>query len=235
MFTVIIAVKDCELWLPRTLNSLVSQTFSDWECLISVNGTNEKTLKIAKSIRDSRFTVISSPVANKSLAINRALVKASKEWICILDADDLWRKDKLEMQYKELHSSTKVDILGTQLVYIDENDLPSGDSPKLPLHHHEIVEWLTSNNNSIANSSVCYRKKLHDIVGYYDPEMFGVEDYDMWKRCARSNLVFSNLKEDLLLHRIHRNSSYNSGLRQKRMKVLVDSVDQAHKQIRSET
>jgi len=182
-------------------------------------------------MKDSRFSVISSPIANKSLALNRAIVKASREWVCILDADDLWREDKLEKQHKRLSSVPRVDVLGTQLLYINENDNPAGISPKLPLHHHEIVDWLSANSNSIANSSVCYRRELHDRVGYYDPEMFGVEDYDLWKRCSRSNVVFSNLEEDLLLHRIHKASNYNSGVRQKHTKVLVDSIDQSHRQI----
>ena len=128
-----------------------------------------------------------------------------------------------------------VDILGTQLAYINERSQRAGESPKLPLHHDSMVEWLKNDNNPVANSSVCYRKDLHDKVGYYDPELFGVEDYDIWKRCSRRGAIFSNLNEEFLLHRIHKTSSYNSATKQTYMKNLVDSIDRAYKQIEKAT
>lgn len=232
MFTIIMAAKDSERWIFQTIVSLINQTYEDWQCIISVNGSSDRTLEIAESLSDTRFSTIISGIPNKSLALNRAILKAKREWICILDTDDLWEKDKLEKQYKKLSSDLTIDVLGTQMLYINEDNIQHGVSPKLPLTHQEIVSWLFANSNSVANSSVCYRKDLHDRVGYYDPEMFGVEDYDMWKRCARNNIRFSNLDESLLLHRIHKNSNYNSGMRQKSTKALLDSIDHTHRQIR---
>jgi hypothetical protein len=84
---------------------------------------------------------------------------------------------------------------------------------------------LNSQKNPIANSSVVYKKSIHDKIGYYDPEKFGIEDYDMWKRAKRAGLTFKNLNEKLLLHRIHSTSNFNSTNRQKILKKFVDEID----------
>lgn len=231
MMTVIIAAKDSEKWLPRTIESLKSQIYEDWECILSVNGSSDKTLDIASSLNDSRFCVINSEVSNKSSALNRALMLSKREWILILDADDLWDVNKLSKQLSFLTMNKHIDIVGTQMTYIDENDNEILGAPSLPLFHDEIVCNLIANNNSIANSSVCYRKSIHDKVGYYDTEMFGVEDYDMWKRCARWGMKFANLNEKLFYHRLHKGSNYNSRARQTQLKHLVDAIDHTHRRM----
>jgi glycosyltransferase involved in cell wall biosynthesis len=223
MITVIIAAKDADKWLQKTIDSLVSQSFKDWECIVSVNGSSDSTESLAKSINDSRFKTIVSEIPNKSLAVNRAILESSRDWICILDADDLWTTNKLSDQvaYLKIHN---VDIVGTQLSYINERDELIPNAPILPSSHDSCVDWLHTRKNPIANSSVMYKKSLHDIVGYYDPEKFAVEDYDMWMRSMRANLTFANLDKKHLLHRIHKDSNYNSTTKQKICKILVDEV-----------
>lgn len=233
MISVIIAAKDSAKWIQKTLSSLKNQTFTDWECIISVNGSSDETLDICHEQNDSRFSVIYSDIPNKSLAVNRAIQQTKREWISILDADDLWHEDKLSIQSRAIDS--KIDILGTQMRYIDEFDKTIVGAPQLPNKHEECIEQLLSNNNPIANSSVLYRKSIHDFVGFYDPELFGVEDYDMWKRCGRAGMKFLNLNEQLLFHRLHKNSNFNSANRQQHYKMLVDSVDDFHRNIRSVT
>jgi len=224
MISVIIAAKDCEKWIQRTVQSLLEQEFHDWECLISVNGSSDRTEEIARSFDDRRFRVITSDIPNKSLAVNRALVNSSRDLICILDADDLWHPTKLGKQYLSIIDS-KIDILGTQMVYIDENENEIMNTPHLPTDHDSCVSSLMKRENPIANSSVMYRKSLHDKVGYYDPEMFAVEDYDIWMRSMRAGLRFSNLKEKLLFHRLHGQSHYNSTNKQQICKHLVDEIN----------
>lgn len=227
MVTVIIAAKDCQKWLPITLDSLLSQTYKDWECIISVNGSSDQTEEIARSTssNDKRFRLIVSDIPNKSLAVNRAIIQSKKDWISILDADDLWHPEKLQSQIDFVSNNSHVDILGTQLSYIDELGELLKNSPLLPTAHDECVSWLNNQNNPIANSSVMYKKMLHDRVGYYDPEKFAVEDYDMWMRCMRADMKFKNMENQLLLHRIHKSSSFNSTKKQSICKNLVDETN----------
>ena len=227
MVTVIIAAKDCEKWLQLTIDSLLAQSYEDWECLISVNGSTDLTLDIASSINDVRFRTICSEIPNKSLALNRAIIKSKRDLICILDADDLWHKEKLEKQICSMNLCS-VDILGTQMTYINANGEFLHQAPVLPITHDECIDWLNSHNNPIANSSVIYNRTIHDKIGYYDPEKFAVEDYDMWMRSKRAGLKFKNLDVCLMSHRLHQRSHFNSSAKQHVSKRLVDEIDYFH-------
>lgn len=225
MVTVIIAAKDSEQWIEETFSSLLAQTFEDWECIVSVNGSSDRTEMIAKNITDRRFSLVTSEIPNKSLAVNRALIKSSRDWICILDSDDIWDARKLEKQLA-FSKTSKADVIGTQFSYINVDTFDSDiQAPKLPTDHENCVMWLNQRSNPIANSSVMYKKELHDIVGYYDPEKFAIEDYDMWMRSKRAGVRFSNLNEILMKHRLHPSSHYNSSRRQQIYKSMVDEID----------
>ena len=229
--TVIIAAKDSEKWISKTVQSLMQQDFENWECIFSINGSSDTTLEIARSFckNDDRFIELTSNIANKSLAVNRAIIQSRADLIAILDSDDLWHPNKLTNQTHFLQCNSDVDILGTQILYIDENDAAIPSAPLLPLSNDDCVKWLLSENNPIANSSVLYRKSIHDKVGFYDPEKFAVEDYDMWMRAKRAGLIFANTEKFHLMHRLHKHSSYNSANKQGLYKRLVDDIDKAFK------
>lgn len=226
MFSVIMAAYNAEKYISQTLDSLICQSFRDWECLIVVNGSTDSTEDISNSYskRDHRIKVLKLGFANKSCALNRAIISCNTPLISILDADDLWHPDKLAVQVDMMKNSS-FDILGTQMSYIDDQGNTRGEAPFLPLRHEDCLQWLTTKSNPIANSSVVYKRQIHDIVGYYDPEKFAVEDYDMWMRSARARLRMGNCRESLLMHRIHSSSNYNSTNRQQRMKNLVDATN----------
>lgn len=222
--TVVIAAKDCEMWLEDTIASLLNQTHKDWDCIISINGSSDRTEVIARNLKDPRISVLNSRIPNKSLALNRAIITSKSDWISILDADDLWHEDKLKTQVSFV-TENAVDIVGTQMLYIDSNGTHFPNAPKLPNTHEECIAWLNSGNNPIANSSVLYRRSIHDVVGYYDPERFAVEDYDMWMRSKRANLKFSNIEHSLMLHRLHMKSHFNSTTKQANHKSVVDQLN----------
>lgn len=222
--TVIIAAKDAEKWLPQTLQSLLTQTHNGWQCIISVNGSSDRTHEIAESTGDSRIRVIVSNIANKSCAVNRAIISCTTPLVSILDADDLWLPNKLETQLSAMKGSS-LSVLGTQMIYIDEFGNKSSNAPTLPLESEECYKWLMSKNNPLANSSVMYRREIHDLIGYYDPEKFAVEDYDMWMRAMRAGIRMGNCEDRMLLHRLHSSSSFNSSNKQKAMKHLVDEIN----------
>lgn len=228
MISIIIAAKDAERWIQKTIDSVLNQSYKDWECIISVNGSLDETENISRSIQDKRFKIITNEIPNKSLALNRAIIGSKYDIICVLDADDLWHPKKIESQLKlMLEKNSNIDILGTQLIYIDENEKELSGSPKLPISNEECVQWLKDRNNPIANSSVMYKKSLHDRVGYYDPEIF-VEDYDLWIRSMRNKIKFYNTQDSYLLHRIYKKSYFNSSSKQIDYKNLVDEINKLY-------
>ena len=218
------AVKDAERWIQKTLNSLIQQSYEDWECIISLNGSSDSSEQICKSIVDNRFVLIKSDLPNKCVALNDAIKVSKRDMLCILDSDDLWHIDKLKLQLKKLETNN-VDICGTGLTYIDENDNElTSRAPTLPCSDYECKVSLLNCVNPIANSSVLYYKNIHDKVGLYDTYFNGVEDYELWKRCLKNNLSFLNLEEKLLLHRIHNTSNFNSTEKQRLLKQEIDNL-----------
>lgn len=232
MFTVLIAAHNADKHIEETLKSLVGQQYQDWQCIVITNGCIDRTGEIVESYQsqDNRISRLDFKFANKSAALNAGVIAASTEWIAILDADDLWTSDKLKLQHNFLSKNQDIEVLGTQLQYIDINSLSLPKSPVLPTAAKDIVNNFNSGNNAIANSSVVYRRDLHRKFGYYDIELFGVEDYDWWKRLSRNNVNFQNLKESCLLHRIHSSSNFNASNKQQLYKQIVDQIDEIHRQ-----
>lgn len=233
MFSIIIATKDSEKWIEQTINSLIKQTYTEWECIFSLNGSSDSTKDICEKfcLIDKRFKIIEHNFANKSSALNRALNIIKFNWVCILDSDDLWLPNKLEYQKNFIKNNKNIDIIGTQMQYIDSKNIFLSNTPHLPIENDNIIGMLNKNINPIANSSVCYRKEIHDIVGFYDTECY-VEDYNMWKKCKRFNLKFSNLNEVLMLHRVHAESNFNSTKKQDDSKKIVDFIDEIRENFR---
>lgn len=230
MFSVIVTAHNSEKYICETLESLLDQTFKDWECLIVENGSSDSTEKvIEKYLLNPKFKLIKlTNIANKSAALNEGIFQSKYDWISILDSDDLWTKNKLELQSLFINNND-VDILGTQMQYIDANGNLLNGSPQLAIHNDEIISCFLNHQNAIANSSSVYRKSLHQKFGYYNVELIGVEDYDWWKRCARLGAKFANLNSVCFFHRIHDNSNFNTQKKQQLFKNLIDQTEQVLK------
>jgi glycosyltransferase involved in cell wall biosynthesis len=226
MFSIILTAYNCESWILKTIDSLLKQTNKSWECLIIENGSTDNTNNIIQQLKSNdKFKIFNLKTPNKSAALNYGILKSNFDWISILDSDDLWTEDKLQVQKLEIENNSKIDILGTRLRYIDENDNYISPYPVLPLTYDEIKLSFNLNNNAFANSSVVYKKNIHEQLGYYDTEINGVEDYDWWRRCIRNNFYGINLKNECLLHRIHVTSNFNSKKKkQADYKNLVDKI-----------
>lgn len=179
----------------------------EWEWWIGVNGHGdggpalEEARRIQSLGKDYRIHVVNMPeVRGRVEALNTLCSMTKGEWIGILDCDDIWEADKLITQVIALKMSTEpIDIVGTHCAYFGE---VNGVSPKLP------SGWITfddvSESNPIINSSVLIRRELAVWEDRY-----GLEDYDLWIRAARSDRKLFNIPHPLVRHRIHRGSTFN--------------------------
>jgi len=237
LISVIIPYRNAEKYIFETINSIYSQTYTDVELVFVDNGSSDSSRQIVDSHICHRYNTtqnLSFSTAGKSLALNYAIAKSSGEWIAICDADDLWAPKKLEKQ--ALCMSPGVDIIGTQMRYINALGSLLSFAPPLPIKCSEIYDAiLHKKENPICNSSVIYRKTIHtDVVGFYDP-LCAVEDYDLWSRCVFAGLQFFNLNDALVEHRIHDGSHFNDSKKQALHKDLIDARNNALQQIRALT
>lgn len=203
MFSVLLPVYNGEKWLVEAIDSVKSQTFRDFDCLIICNGCTDNSAQVANEATkgDNRFTILSVAHANKANALNIGVCYAKNEWIAPIDADDVWLPTKLEKQAAFIKQNPTVDIVGTQLDYIGALVC---EAPRNPLSHHAIYECFSRGKNPMPFPSSVYKKNIHIRgVGFYDTTNFFIEDYHFWQRCKAHGMLMVNLPEVLLHYRLH--------------------------------
>jgi glycosyltransferase involved in cell wall biosynthesis len=194
-------------FIEQSVNSIIYQRYQRWELLIGVNGhiKNSDVYKVAKAFEqkyDNPMKIRVFDLHNikcKSETLNELKKHCNYEFISLLDVDDIWNKDKLQIQSAFLN---KYDVIGSNCIYF--GDLP-GIIPSIPLK--DINNFNFTLTNPIINSSCIVRKNLC----YWNK--FFTEDYDLWLRLKAQHKTFYNCADILVMHRIHNNSFYNSKTR----------------------
>src|SRR5919199_14579 len=121
LISVIIPVFNGEKTIQKTIESVLTQTVTDFELLVINDGSQDGTLEIVERIQDVRIKVFSYPNAGPSTSRNRGISHATSEYISFIDADDLWTPDKLEAQLKALQENPKAAVAYSWTDYIDES------------------------------------------------------------------------------------------------------------------
>lgn len=188
-------------FLEESLNSVKNQTYTKWEVIIGINGYEKDSdiYKRAKLYETSNIKVIDYfNINNKSKCLNKMILDAKYDIICLLDVDDKWDKNKLEEQ---INIKKNYDVVGTWCKYFGENNI----IPPLPKYKINELDFLRM--NPIINSSCMLNKK--DC--YWDENnITGLEDYDLWLKLNFIGKSFYNIPKILTYHRIHKTSYFNN-------------------------
>ena len=204
--SVLLAVYNGEKYISKSIDSVLNQTFNDFEILIGFNGTTDKSKKIVNGYNDSRIRVFDFyGDKGKAKTLNKLLGESRGEWIAIQDDDDIWVSSKLENQLKFLND---FDIIGSQIRYINEIDEITGDV-KLAKADSEIKRKSLSGDNQVANTSAIVRKKCAEEINGWETDIDGIEDFDFWLRLMRKGFKFINLESVEVFHRLHTQSNFN--------------------------
>jgi glycosyltransferase involved in cell wall biosynthesis len=207
MISILLATYNGEKFIKASIDSILNQTFTEWELLIGFNGTTDNSEKIVREYNDSRIRIFDyGNDKGKAKTLNKLILEAKYDWIAIQDDDDVWIENKLEKQIKFIKD---YDIIGTTISYIDEN-LNFKGGPSLSTNHEDIVKRSLSGDNQIANTSAIFKKIDALEINGWDTSIDGIEDFDFWLRLIKNNKKTVNLSEKLVLHRIHSNSNFNN-------------------------
>jgi glycosyltransferase involved in cell wall biosynthesis len=194
-------VYNAEDYLREAVQSVLGQTFTDFEFIIIDDGSNDKSLDILKSYTDNR--IILKTRKNRGLAptLNEAISMAKGEYIARQDADDISHVKRLERQVAFLDAHRDIDLLGTNYVTINENGA-SVSTTNIFTKSADIRLAMIS-TNQFGHGTIVMRKTLLNSVGTYDEgkKFKYVEDFDLWTRMSRAGEV-ANLKEPLYSWRL---------------------------------
>lgn len=201
MISILLPIFNGIEFIDESVNSVLDQSFKNWELLIGINGHSENSdvYKIAKKFEEkhSRIKVFDFYTLNNKVDTLHSLLKLSNyNWIALIDIDDIWLPNKLK---KQINYTDCYDIIGTNAHYIGDLDYV----PLLP--YYDISKFNFTDYNPIINSSVLLKK---DLCKWYK-EFEGFEDYELWMRLFKNENKFYNIPDILVRHRIHVNSNFN--------------------------
>jgi len=221
--SVVMPAHNSARFIREAIQSVLAQTFRDFEFLIIDDGSTDDTLKIMREFAaaDSRIRVITHPNKGMGQALNDAIAQARGEWIARIDADDLMTRDRLEKQLAYIEKHPDLAVAGSWIQYIDKTGRVL--ARKLaPLHKPEQIAKLDKQNKLIplTHPSVLIRKSVFEAVGGYRPQFWPAEDLDLWSRILEHNRGGILVQKDLLTrYRIHADSICAANARQTLMRV----------------
>ncbi|MBI5475596.1 MAG: glycosyltransferase [Ignavibacteriales bacterium] len=199
--SVVMPVYNGEKYLNQAIDSILDQSFTDFEFIIINDGSTDRTAEILQSYKDPRIILINN---QKNLGIieslNKGFKKASGAFICRMDADDVSLSDRLTVQLNYMKSNPGIAIVGSNAILIDQNG--NEISREIYPTTTEEIKKSIFIHNPFAHGSVMIRSFVIKECGLYDKRFIHTEDYDLWLRIAARYDV-ANLQETLLLRRIH--------------------------------
>lgn len=205
VFSVVIPTYNHAHFLERALQSVVNQTFTDWEIIIIDNHSEDNTDLIVEKFKDPRvrfFKINNNGIIAASR--NKGINEANGEWIAFLDSDDYWDPRKLQSCLEVI--SDEVDFIYHDLKVVGQKEnLFSWSSDKTRQTKGKPLIDMLLNGNLIGNSSVVVRRVLIEKAGLLeeDPQMIGAEDFNAWLKIAELTDKFLYLPKFLGFYEFH--------------------------------
>lgn len=222
--SVVMAVHNGAPYLREAVESILAQTFTEFEFIIIDDGSTDATASILAEYGDPRLRLVRN-AANIGLtrSLNKGLTLAQGKYIARMDADDVSLPERLAIQVAHLDAHPDVGLLGTGYYLINEDGERFTDTaPAQPLTHTEI-RWQLLFHNAFCHSSVMFWRP-DSVLGMYDEQIVYAQDYALFARLA-SLMQMTNLPDLLLAHRVH-----HTQIGQRRRLEQLQSADRTSQQ-----
>lgn len=222
--SVVMPVYNAAPYLREAIESVLNQTFSDFEFIIIDDGSKDESAAIINSYSDARIQHITHEKNQGLIAtLNEGVELAKAPYVARMDPDDISKSTRLEKQYAYLSTHAKVVAVGTDATVI------STDGRKLyeqvTIQNNEALQLILAVACPFVHGSVMFRKTVVEAVGGYRKEAYTAEDYDLWVRLAKDGEL-ANLKESLYRYRYNpAGESQTKSVQQKKMiQQIADRV-----------
>lgn len=204
--SVIMSVYNSESYLKESVNSIINQTFSDFEFIIVDDSSTDSSLKILEqyALKDKRITLLKN-IENSGLAVNlNKMISISKgKYIARMDADDISLPERLEKQHDFMENNPDIGVYGTQVIPFGSKAVKMHSAP---LSHEEILASILF-TNPMMHPTIMFRKNIFTETGIrYNESLRTSQDLDLWFSLIRK-IRFGNSPEVLLKYRIEQSSS----------------------------
>lgn len=213
-------------FLPETLDSVINQTYVNWECIIVNDGSTDDTIKVSIKYTklDSRIKYIEQTNRGVASARNKGIANAKGEFILPLDADDKIAPEYLKLAIRQFENCPM-----TKLVYCEAMTFSSGGAAQkwdLPSYNYENLLW----SNSIFVSAI-FRKRDFVDCGGFDEALPGLEDWDFWLSFLKKEDIVYRIPMPLFYYRQNLNGRNHRANEIEIVKKTYENIVEKHKDI----
>ncbi|MDB5114750.1 MAG: glycosyltransferase [Mucilaginibacter sp.] len=202
--TVLMPAYNAEKYIGEAIESVLLQTYGDFELIIVNDGSTDGTVKIINSFNDERISVINQRNMGVAAALNTGIKYSRAPYIARFDADDICYPDRLEKQFNFLEQNPDYILVGSDADYILENNDFLFHFKCIAHSHQEIMQKLYF-YCPFVHPTVMYKKESVCNAGGYPPDAHNFEDYLLWTSIANMGKL-CNLPEPLIKYRLNSNS-----------------------------
>ena len=218
--SVVIASYNHEKYVRATIESVLAQSLQDFEILVTDDGSVDRTVAEVQAIADPRISLVALPRnGGACAAINATILRASGDYIAILNSDDVFLPGKLARQVRYLDENPGVAAVFTQPLFIGEDGNPHPNPGKdiaLASEKNRSRDgWLRRffrKGNGLCHPSVMIRRRCYEEVGLYNPALAQLPDLEMWVRLLRQHEIHL-IEEPLVGFRVRDNQMNASAAR----------------------
>ncbi|MBE7546022.1 hypothetical protein KsCSTR_47380 [Candidatus Kuenenia stuttgartiensis] len=183
LISVVMPVYNCEQYVREAIESILHQTFQEFEFIIINDGSTDQTPEILNEYakKDIRIKVINQLNSGIVVALNRGLFESKSEWIFRMDGDDIALPHRFAVQIKAIEKNPSLILLGgwcqqinTKGVFLKVNKYPS--------HHNKLIHNLEAHNQFFPHPTACFRRGVVMKLEGYRERFRHAEDIDLWFR-----------------------------------------------------
>lgn len=211
--SVIMASYNHGSYVQAALQSVLDQSFQDFEIIVTDDGSSDDSVERIRSIRDPRIRLICfASNQGACAATNHCIQNAAGKYVAVMNSDDLWCHEKLSKQLDILEKQTEVSAVFTNAQFVSEDgtDFAAEDRPNFfdvfSQENRDHGAWLRSlffGGNCLCHPSILIRRVCYDVLGRYNNNYRQLPDYDMWIRFCKQFQLFV-ISEKLVRFRLLR-------------------------------
>jgi len=205
--SVILPAYNCEKFIGKAIQSVLQQTFTDFELVIINDGSTDNTESIIHEFDDQRIVYLKNS-NNQGLiyTLNKAIAHANGKYTARMDADDICLEERLAKQKTFLDQNEDIAVVASTIEFINEQDEKTGiwELDRQTITPAQIRRAILK-QNCIAHPTVMMHTEITKQMKYKEYQK-NIEDYDLWLRLLNRGYKIAKLDEPLLLYRIHDSS-----------------------------
>ncbi len=195
--SVIMAAFNAERYIKKAVESIIRQTFKNWEMIIVDDYSDDATADIAREYekKEKRIKVLrNGKRAGPAVSRNRAIKISTGKYIVVMDSDDIAMPERIEKQVKYMNENPKAAVAGSNAAVIDSENRITGFLI-YPCNDREL-RGLLCRRNTLCHSSAVIRREAMEAAGFYDEDFYYAQDYRLWLSMPE-NYEIRNINEVL--------------------------------------